>query len=69
VLYAGSSGYGVFRSEDAGAHWSTFNDGLPNLDVRLLTVASNALYAVTPKWYLPSDPLGPDAYSLMPAAV
>jgi len=46
VLYAGTSGYGVFRSND-GVHWSTFNDGLPNLDVRLLAVASNALYAVT----------------------
>jgi len=50
VLYAGVSGYGVFRSIDGGAHWSPFNDGLTNLDVRLLALTpgkANALYAGT----------------------
>jgi hypothetical protein len=50
VLYAGTSGYGVFRSADGGTHWSPFNDGLTNLDVRLLALApgkANALYATT----------------------
>jgi hypothetical protein len=50
VLYAGTSGYGVFRSTDGGAHWSPFNDGLTNLDVRLLALTpgkANALCAGT----------------------
>ncbi len=50
TLYAGTSGYGVFRSTDGGAHWGPFNDGLPNLDIRLLALTpgrANALYAGT----------------------
>jgi hypothetical protein len=50
VLYAGTSGYGVFRSTDGGAHWDAFNDGLPNLDIRLLALTPgrpNAIYAGT----------------------
>jgi photosystem II stability/assembly factor-like uncharacterized protein len=39
LLYAGTSGYGVFRSDDGGAHWHAFNDGLTNLDVRILALA------------------------------
>jgi hypothetical protein len=48
VLYAGASVYGVFRSAEGGAHWTPFNDGLTNLDIRLLTLTpgkANALYA------------------------
>jgi hypothetical protein len=32
----------VFRSGDGGASWIPFNDGLGNLDVRVLAIASNA---------------------------
>jgi hypothetical protein len=48
ILYAGTSGGGVFRSIDSGANWSPFNDGLTNPDVRVLAIAPgspNTLYA------------------------
>lgn len=47
TLYAATSGRGVYKSLDGGAMWGPLNEGLTNLDVRLLAVASNALYAVT----------------------
>jgi photosystem II stability/assembly factor-like uncharacterized protein len=43
VLYLGTSGSGVFRSADGGAHWTPFNEGLPNLDIRALAVTSDGL--------------------------
>jgi photosystem II stability/assembly factor-like uncharacterized protein len=39
ILYLGTSNAGVFRSADGGAHWSPFNDGLTNLQVRALIAA------------------------------
>jgi photosystem II stability/assembly factor-like uncharacterized protein len=47
VLYAATSGSGVYKSLDGGAKWGPLNEGLTSLDVRLLTVTSDALYAVT----------------------
>ena len=50
ILYVAAPGYGVFRSVDAGANWSRFNDGLPNLGVRALAISrgrSSKLYAAT----------------------
>jgi photosystem II stability/assembly factor-like uncharacterized protein len=47
TVYVATSGRGVYKSLDGGAHWEPLNEGLTNLDVRLLAVASNALYAVT----------------------
>ena len=47
TLYAATPGRGVYKSLDGGANWEPLNEGLTNLDVRLLAVASNALYAVT----------------------
>ena len=47
TLYAATSGRGVYKSLDGGARGRPLNQGLTNLDVRLLAVASNALYAVT----------------------
>jgi hypothetical protein len=50
ILYAGTAGGGVFKSSDGGANWSWFNDGLANLDVRVLAVAPGSrhtLYAGT----------------------
>jgi photosystem II stability/assembly factor-like uncharacterized protein len=47
TVYVATSGRGVYRSQDGGANWESMNQGLTNLDVRLLTVAPNALYAVT----------------------
>jgi photosystem II stability/assembly factor-like uncharacterized protein len=47
TLYAATSGGGVYRSLESGGRWQPLNEGLANLDVRSLTVASNVLYAVT----------------------
>ena len=47
TLYAATSGHGVYKSLDGGDKWEPLNEGLTNLDVRLLAVASNAVYAVT----------------------
>ena len=47
TLYAATSGRGVFKSSDGGGMWEPLSDGLTNLDVRLLAVTSNLLYAVT----------------------
>ena len=47
TVYLATSGSGVYRSLDSGANWKPLNGGLTNLDVRLLAVASNGLYAVT----------------------
>ena len=47
TVYLATSGSGVYKSLNGGANWEPLNEGLSNLDVRLLTVASNTLYAVT----------------------
>jgi photosystem II stability/assembly factor-like uncharacterized protein len=46
TLYVATSGRGVFRSQNRGVDWESMNEHLTNLDVRLLTVAPNTLYAV-----------------------
>ena len=41
---------GVYKTSDGGANWAPFNDGLTNLDVRVLALSagdSKALYAGT----------------------
>jgi hypothetical protein len=38
----------VFKSSDGGATWAPFNDGLTNLDVRVLAIARGTVYAGTP---------------------
>ena len=49
ALYLGTSGRGVLRSVDGGAHWTPFNESLPNLDIRALSVTSDgSVYAGTP---------------------
>ena len=50
VVYAGTSGNGIFRSRDGGANWTPFNEGLTNLDVRVLVIRPGrrgGLYAST----------------------
>ena len=50
VVYAATSGNGVYRSTDGGEHWSDFSDGLASLDVRALAFAPGlpgTLYAAT----------------------
>ncbi len=52
-LYAGTAGQGVFESDDLGATWQTFNEGLTGglfdsqLDVSTLLVRGDSLYAAT----------------------
>jgi hypothetical protein len=51
TLYLGTSGYGVFKSSDAGATWDPFNEGMTHLDVRVLTLIPGptaTVYAGTP---------------------
>ena len=38
VLYLATTGYGVFKSSDAGATWVPYNDGLRFLDVGALGI-------------------------------
>ena len=47
TVYVATSGAGIFRTIDGGANWTVFNDGLASLDVRVLVLASGALYAGT----------------------
>ena len=51
TVYAATSGFGVFKTVDGGGTWSSYNDGLTNLDVPLLAIANSdpaVLYAATP---------------------
>ena len=51
VIYAATSGAGVWRSVDGGLHWMPMNDGLPSLVVRALVATKgnpNTVYAGTP---------------------
>ena len=48
VLYAGSSGGGIFRSTDAAATWTPINGGLLDLSIQTLTIdptSPNTLFA------------------------
>ncbi|MDJ0509144.1 MAG: putative baseplate assembly protein [Crocosphaera sp.] len=38
LIFAGTSGSGVFRSQDNGNHWQEINVNLTNLEIRCLTV-------------------------------
>ncbi len=40
IFYLGTTA-GVFRSSDEGRTWSSFNGGLPDLNVRALAVSSD----------------------------
>jgi len=46
VLYLGTSNAGVFRSTDSGVTWSPLNDGLTDLEIRALVVATKPAHAV-----------------------
>jgi hypothetical protein len=46
ILFAASR-YGVFLTFDDGAHWRTFDDGLPNAEIMEMEWSGSALYAVT----------------------
>jgi photosystem II stability/assembly factor-like uncharacterized protein len=46
ILFAASR-FGVFITFDDGAHWRTFDDGLPNAEISELEWSGAALYAVT----------------------
>ncbi|MEO7307783.1 MAG: 3-coathanger stack domain-containing protein [Ferruginibacter sp.] len=48
VIYAGSSGGGLFRSSNAGITWSNVNSFLPSLGISgIVVVNSNTLYVLT----------------------
>ncbi len=49
VLYVGTFGQGVFKSQDGGQSWQAMNNGLGNLTIQSLAIRSNAttLYAGT----------------------
>ena len=46
VLYAGTDGFGVFKSTDGGRNWTALNDGLTNLNIG--------------RWALAIDPVNPE---------
>ncbi|MHB8729509.1 MAG: WD40/YVTN/BNR-like repeat-containing protein [Sulfuricaulis sp.] len=50
ILYAATSGGGVFRSRDGGSHWQPANRGLPRMDILALALdpaSPRTLYAGT----------------------
>jgi len=50
TIYAATAGGGIFRTSNGGVTWSPFNDGLGNVDVRVLAFANGGaktLYAGT----------------------
>ncbi|MCU0319205.1 MAG: T9SS type A sorting domain-containing protein [Flavobacteriales bacterium] len=47
LLFAGTSGGGVYLSSDSGATWTPFNNGLPSTQVARLTSDGVYLYAGT----------------------
>jgi photosystem II stability/assembly factor-like uncharacterized protein len=47
IVYAATSGDGVYRTLDAGANWAKLNDGLANLDVRAMATAPGVVYVAT----------------------
>ncbi len=54
-LYAGTSGSGVYRSSDNGAHWSQANAGLSSLYITFLAVKGSALLAGSDNIYRSTD--------------
>jgi hypothetical protein len=50
VIYAGTSWFngGVFLSIDSGAHWSLFNNGLPEEDIRSIAIKGTNIFAGYP---------------------
>jgi hypothetical protein len=50
TIYAGTSGDGVFVSQDGGSTWTAFNEGLGNLSITVLAISKSSpkiLYAGT----------------------
>lgn len=48
ILYAGTWGYGIFKSSDNGASWSEFNNGLDGfLTIQALTAYNSTIFAGT----------------------
>jgi photosystem II stability/assembly factor-like uncharacterized protein len=41
IIYAGTNGSGVFKSEDGGFNWAEMNTGLTDLDVQALAIDPN----------------------------
>jgi streptogramin lyase/photosystem II stability/assembly factor-like uncharacterized protein len=62
IIYAGTSGSGIFKSVDGGAHWSAINNGVPTLS------AFAGLEAIVPVGDLGIDPRNPSTvYAAMGA--
>jgi len=47
TVYAGTASRGVARSTDGGMTWHRINSGLPDIDVRLVVVPGERVYALT----------------------
>jgi photosystem II stability/assembly factor-like uncharacterized protein len=47
IVYVGTYKMGIYKSTDAGAHWSAMNDGLTWLGIRALVFSMDTLYAGT----------------------
>jgi photosystem II stability/assembly factor-like uncharacterized protein len=67
VMFAGTSGGGVFRSDDGGLTWIPHNHGLPNLHVKSLLMHSNTgkLLAGTLGGFFCSEDMG-QTWQLIP---
>jgi photosystem II stability/assembly factor-like uncharacterized protein len=50
MVYAGTQGYGVYRSTDSGEHWERLPDGPYNPDIRVLSVPSGMDGVLAATW-------------------
>jgi photosystem II stability/assembly factor-like uncharacterized protein len=72
VLYAGTAGSGVFKSVDAGQHWSAINNGLPSpfLDVSSIVVDNaSAVYIGTRGYGIFKSTNGGTSWTEKPTAI
>ena len=47
LTFAGCPGYGVFRSTDKGASWSSYTSNLPNLEISSIAISDSTIFVGT----------------------
>ncbi len=47
ISFAGCPGYGVFRSTDKGASWTSYTSDLPNLEISSIAISDSTIFVGT----------------------